>query len=82
MNDTLKLVMGMVFTVFISVGTSQCAQTVQLNRLEEREANHFLELRMLLTGMQQEHANDADAIKGDLQGVRSEIMGILKERTR
>lgn len=82
MTDTLKMILGMGFTVVLSVGTSQCAQMVQVNRLEEREANHFLELRMLLTGMQQEHANDATAIKSDLQGVRGEIMGILKERTR
>lgn len=82
MSDTLKMILGMVFTVVLSVGTSQCAQMVQVSRLEEREANHFLELRMLLTGMQQEHANDANAIKSDLQGVRGEIMGILKERTR
>ena len=82
MNDTLKLILGMVFTVIVSVSASQCAQNVQVNRLEEREANHFLELRMILTGMQQEHASDADAIKGDLQGVRAEIMGILKERQR
>lgn len=82
MNDTLKLIIGMVFTLIVSVSTSQCSQMVQINRLEEREANHFLELRTILTGMQQEHAYDANAIKNDLQGVRGEIMGLLKERTR
>ena len=82
MNDTQKLIIGMVFTLIVSVSTSQCSQLVQVNRLEERESNHFNELTSLLSQMRAERQADSDAIKGDLQGVRGEIMGILRERPR
>ena len=78
MSDTLKLIIGMVFTVAMSVSASTCAMQVQINRVEEREGNHFKELSNNVSSAKADLKFDMQGLKDDLQGVRSEIMGILR----
>lgn len=78
--DTIKFLLGLAVTLALSIGASQCSALVQMNRLDEREEQHFREVVSLLATIKADGKADTAAIKMDLEGIRKEVMGILRER--
>jgi hypothetical protein len=78
MSDLTKIILGMVFTAAMSISASTCATQIQINRVEERESNHFAELSEGLSDTKTDLKTDIQGVKSDLQGIRAEIMGILR----
>lgn len=84
MTDLQKILLSVLLSTVISatVGylTAREQAAIQVNRLEERQANQYGELKNMVQSAQSVSDRNFDILRQDFNGVRAEIMGILKER--
>ena len=76
LSALLSTVLGATMGYF----TAKEQAAIQVNRLEERQANQYAELRAMILDSRTLTERNFDAMRGDFNGVRAEIMNILRGR--
>lgn len=84
MTELQKILLGALVSTVIGAGTGYMTArqevSVQVTRLEERQANQYNELRSLIRDSRDSNDSNFKAIREDFNGVRGEIMSIIKGR--
>lgn len=86
MTDLQKILLSALLSTVVGAtsgyltGKEQAA--IQVNRLEERQSNQYNELRSLIRDLKDTNEENAKMIRDDFNGVRGEIMNILRVRNR
>lgn len=83
-TETQKILLSVLLSTVISatVGyyTAREQASIQVNRLEERQANQYSELRGMILSSQAASERNFESVRQDFNGVRGEIMTILRGR--
>lgn len=86
MTELHKILLGALISTVLGATTGYFTAreqaAVQVNRLEERQANQYNELRNLVRDIKEQGDSNAQAIRNDLNGVRGEILNILRAGRR
>lgn len=83
-SEVQKIFLGALISVVLGASTAYFTAkeqaSVQVNRLEERQANQYNELRSMVMTVKEQGNENAQMIRDDLNGVRAEILNILRNR--
>lgn len=84
MTDLQKLLLSALISTVIGATTGYYTAreqvSIQVTRLEERQANQYNELRSLIRDSRDSNDTNFKMIREDFNGVRGEIMSIIKGR--
>jgi hypothetical protein len=84
MSELQKILLGALISVVISASTGYYAgkeqAAIQIAQLAERQANQYNELRGMIRDSKDANDRNFLMIREDFNGVRGEIMSIIKGR--